>query len=190
LYRRGLRVRFLGRSPRREAIPYVLHPPYGEARSKLLSRRPDPEDEAAAGPAGTARAFGRLFAVVADVSLDTHLVSVYLFADGTIEIYSSVGLHSSGLRGAPSVAAAATAILEEVEAGLGEFSPVEDVSTLPLPDRGYSQILARTYEGDFAASDRLNSKHKMVVELAAMALLLTQLARMALDEGFDRLEAG
>ena len=179
----GMSVRFLGRSPRREAVPYVLHPPYGEARSKLLSRRPAPEDDV------TARPFGRLFAAVADVGLDTYLVSVYLFADGTIEIYSSVGLHSSGLRGAPSVAAAATAILEEVEAALGEFSPVEDVKTLPLPDRGNSQILARTYEGDFAASDRLNSKHEMVAQLAAMALLLTQLARMALDEGFDRLEA-
>lgn len=180
----GLLVRFLGRSPRREAAPYALHEPYGEARSKLLSRRPAPENDV------TARPFGRLFAVVADVGLDDYLVSVYLFADGTITIYSSVGLHSSGLRGAPSVAAAATAILEEVQEALGEFSPVEDVSMLPLPDRGDSQILARTYEGDFAASDRLNSKHEMVAQLAAMALLLTQLARMALVEGFDRLEAG
>ena len=148
-------MRFLGRSPRRDAVPYVLHPPYGEARSKLLSRRPAPEDDAAAGYAGKARPFGRLFAVVADVGLDDYLVSVYLFADGTISIYSSVGIHSTGLRGAPRVDAAATAILEEVEAVLGEFSPVEDIGTLPLPDRGTSQILARTYEGDFAASDRL-----------------------------------
>jgi hypothetical protein len=183
-------VRFLGRSPRREAVPYVLHPPYGEARSKLLSRRAAPEDAAAPGPAGTARPFGRLFAVVVDVGLDDYLVSVYLFADGTITIHSSVGIHSTGLRGALKVAAAATAILEEVEAALGEFSPVQDVSTLPLPTRGNSQILVRTYEGDFAASDRLNSKHETVAELAAMALLLTELARMALVEGYDRVEAG
>lgn len=183
-------MRFLGRSQRREAVPYAIHPPYGEARSKLLSRRPAPEDDAAAGPAGTARPFGRLFAVVADVGLDTYLVSVYLFADGTITICNSVGIHSAGLRGAPRVAAAATAILEEVEAALGEFSPVEDASTLPLPDRGDSQILARTYEGDFAASDRLNSRHEIVARFAAMALYVTQLARMALVEGFDRVEAG
>ena len=183
-------MRFLGRSPRRDAVPYVLHRPYGEARSKLLSRRPAPEDDAADGPAGTARPFGRPLAVVVDVGLDTYLVSVYLFADGTITIHSSEGIHSIGLRGAPKVAAAATAILEEVEASFGEFSPVEDVSTLPLPDRGNSQILARTYEGDFAASDRLNSKHEVVAELAAMALILTQLARIALVEGFDRVDAG
>ena len=183
-------MRFLGRSPRREAVPYVLHPPYAEARSRLLSRRPATADEPAAGPAGTARPFGRMFAVVADVGLDTYLVSVYLFADGTITIYSSEGIHSTGLRGASKVAAAATTIFEEVDAALGEFSPVEDVSTLPLPNRGESQILARTYEGDFAASGRLRSKHQVVAELAAMALLLTQLARMALVEGFDRVEAG
>jgi hypothetical protein len=177
-------VRFLERSPGRDAVPYVLRPPYGEARSELLSRRPAPEADA------TARSFGRLFAVVADVALDTSLVSVYLFADGTISIYNSEGIHSTGLRGAPNVVAAATGILEEVEAALGEFSPVEDVSALPLPERGGSQILARTYEGDFAASDRLNSKHEMVAQLAAMALLLTELARMALVEGFDRVEAG
>ena len=127
---------------------------------------------------------------LADVGLDTNLVSVYLFADGTITIYSSEGIHSTGLRGASKVAAAATTIFEEVDAALGEFSPVEDVSTLPLPNRGESQILARTYEGDFAASGRLRSKHQVVAELAAMALLLTQLARMALVEGFDRVEAG
>ena len=177
-------MRFLGRSPRREPVPYVLHPPYGEARSELLSRRPAPADDVAARP------FGRLFAVVADVGLDDYLVSVYLFADGTISIYSSVGIHSTGLRGAPKVAATATAIFEEVQTALGEFSPVEDLSTLPLPDRGNSQILARTFDGDFAASDRLNSKHEMVAELAAMAHLLTQLARMAVVEGFDRAEAG
>ena len=183
-------MRFLGRSPRREPVPYVLHPPYGEARSELLSRRPAPEDDTATGPAGTARPFGRLFAVVADVGLDDYLVSVYLFADGTISIYSSVGIHSTGLRGAPNVAAAATAIFEQVQAALGEFSPVDDLSTLPLPDRGNSQVLARTYEADFAASDALNSRHEMLAELAAMAHLLTQLARMAVVEGFDRAEAG
>ena len=84
-------MRFLGRSQRREAVPYAIHPPYGEARSKLLSRRPAPEDDAAAGPAGTARPFGRLFAGVADVGLDTYLVSVYLFADGTISGGNEVG---------------------------------------------------------------------------------------------------
>jgi hypothetical protein len=162
----------------------VLRPPYGEARSELLSRRPAAEADTTAQP------FGRLFAVVADVGLDTYLVSVYLFADGTVSIYSSEGIHSTGLRGAPKVAVAATGILEEVEAALGEFAPVEDVSALALPDRGDSQILVRTYEGDFAASDRLGSKHEMVARLAAMALLLTDLARMELIEGFDRVEAG
>jgi hypothetical protein len=180
----GLRVRFLGRSPRREAVPYVLHEPYGEARSKLLSRRPAPEDDT------TARPFGRLFAIVADLGLDDYLVSVYLFADGTISIYSSVGIHSTGLRGAPKVAEAATAIFEEVEQTLGEFSPVEDLGLLPLPDRGHSQILVRAYDGDFAASDRLDQRHAMVATLAAMALLLTRLARSAIVEGFDRVEAG
>ena len=177
-------MRFLGRSPRPEVVPYAFHPPYGEARSALLSRRPIPGDDV------TARPFGRLFAVVADVGLDTYLESVYLFADGTIAIYSSAGIHSTGLGGAPKVVAVATAILEEVEAALGEFSPVEDMSALPLPDRGGAQILVRTYEGDFAASDRLNSKHELVAELAAMALILTQLARMAVVEGLDRVEAG
>ena len=177
-------MRFLGRSPRREVVPYVLRAPYGEARSRLLSRRPaPPADE-------TARPFGRVFAVVADVGLDTYLVSVYLFADGTIEIYSSVGTHSTGLRGAPKVARAATAILEDVEKTLGEFSPVEDLGALPLPDRGHAQILARTYEGDLAAFDWPDPKHGPVAELSAMALVLTRLARMALVEGFDRVEAG
>jgi hypothetical protein len=183
-------MRFLGRSPRREPVPYVLHPPYAEARSQLLSRRPAPEDDAAAGPAGTPRPSGQLFAVVADLGLDDHLVSVFMFADGTISIYSSVGIHSTGLRGATKVAEAATAIFEQVEQTLGEFSPVEDVGVLPLPDRGQSQILARTYEGDFAVSDRLNHRHEVVATLAAMALILTRLARIALVEGFDRVEAG
>lgn len=162
----------------------MLHPPYGEARSKLLSRRPAPEDDA------TARPFGRLFAVVADVGLDDYLVSVYLFADGTISIYSSVGIHSTGLRGAPKVAAAAAVIFDEVERTLGEFSPVEDLDALPLPDRGHAQILARTYAGDMAAFDWPDPKHGPVAELSAMALILTRLARMALVEGFDRVEAG
>jgi hypothetical protein len=131
-----------------------------------------------------------LFAVVADVGMDDYIVSVYVFADGSITIQSSVGTHSAGLRGAPSVAATGTMILETVEASLGEFTRVEDLSTLPLPDRGSSQILARTYDGDFVASDRLKSKHELVTELAAMALVLTGLARMALVEGFDRVEAG
>ncbi len=177
-------MRFLGRSPRQEAVPYLLRPPYGEARAKLLARRPEAERKVAARP------FGRLFAVVADVGLDDYLVSVYLFADGTISIYSSVGIHSTGLRGAPRVAAAAAAIFEEVERTFGEFSPIEDLGVLPLPGRGHSQILARTYDGDFAAADRLNSKHETVAQLAAMALLLTQLERLALEEGFDRVEAG
>jgi hypothetical protein len=175
-------VRFPGHSPRREQIPYALREPYSEARSKLLSRRPAPED--------TDRPFGRLFAVVADVGLDTYLLSVYLFADGTISVYSSEGIHSTGLRGAPKVAAAATTILEEVEAAFGGFSPVEDVAALPLPDRGDSQILVRTYQGDFAAAERLGSKHGTVSEIAAMALILTQLARAAVVEGFDRVEPG
>jgi hypothetical protein len=176
-------MRFLGRSPRHETVPYALRPPYGEARSKLLSRRPGPDD-------GSDRAFGPLFAVVVDVGLDSYLVSVYLFADGSISIYSSEGIHSTGLRGAPRVVAAATAILEDVEAALADFSPVEDLGTLPLPERGSSQILVRTYEGDFAASERLASNHEIVVELATMAVVLTQLARMAVVEGFDRIEAG
>ncbi len=177
-------MRFLGRSPRLEAVPYELRPPYDEARSKLLSQRPNPEDDVGARP------FGRLFAVVADVGLDTYLVSVYLFADGTISIYSTVGIHSTGLRGAPKVAEAGAAILEEVEKTLGEFSPVEDIGALPLPDRGHSQILARTCEGDFAAFDQPNPKHGPVAVLAAMALILTRLARTALIEGLDRVETG
>jgi hypothetical protein len=177
-------VKFLGRRPRREVAPYDLHPPYGEARSALLSRRPGLGNDA------TARPFGRLFAVVADVGFDNYLVSVFLFADGTISIYSTGGIHSTGLRGAPKVVDAATAILEEVEKALGEFSPVEDLGALPLPDRGHSQILARTYEGDFAASDQPNPRHGPVALLAAMALILTKLARTALIEGLDRVEVG
>jgi len=177
-------VRLLGRSARKEAVPYALHPQYVEERAKLLARRPTPDDDA------TARPFGRLLAVVVDVGMQTYLFSVYLFADGTITIYSSQGIHSTGLRGAPKVVVAAQAIFEEVEATFVEFSPVEDISALPTPDRGISQILARTYEGDFAVSDRLDSKNKVVAKLTAMALILSQLARMALVEGFDRVEAG
>ena len=174
---------FLRRSLPRKATPYVLHPPYSEARSRLLSQRPATEDSGA-------RAYGRLFAVVVDVGLDDYLVSVFLFADGTISIYSTGGLHSTGLRGAPTVAEAATAIFEEVEGALGGFSPVEDIGALPLPDRGRWQILARTYDGDVAASDEMDQKHGRVATIAAMALLLTQLARAALVEGLDRIEAG
>lgn len=174
---------FLRRSLPRKATPYVLHPPYSEARSRLLSQRPATEDSGA-------RPYGRLFAVVVDVGLDDYLVSVFLFADGTISIYSTGGLHSTGLRGAPTVAEAATAIFEEVEGALGGFSPVEDIGALPLPDRGRWQILARTYDGDVAASDEMDQKHGRVATIAAMALLLTQLARAALVEGLDRIEAG
>lgn len=173
---------FLRHSQPQKAAPYVLHPPYSEARPRLLSRRPATEEAGA-------RPFGRLFGVVVDVGLDDYLVSVYLFADATISIYSTGGLHSTGLRGAPRVAEAARAIFEEVEGALGEFSPVEDIGALPLPDRGHSQILARTYDGDLAASDELDPKHRRVATIAAMALLLTQLARAALVEGFDRIEA-
>jgi hypothetical protein len=134
--------------------------------------------------------FGRLFAVVADVGLDTDLVSVYLFADGTISIYNTGGIRSTGLRGAPKVSEAAAAIMEEVEKTLGEFSPVEDLGALPLPARGHSQILARTFEGDFAAFDQTNPKHGPVAVLAGMALILTKLARTVLIEGLDRVEAG
>jgi hypothetical protein len=174
-------VKFLGRSPRRETTPYSFHPPYQEARARLLSGRPTPDD--------TVRPSG-LFGVVADVGLETYLVSVYLFANGTISIYSSDGIHSTGLRGAEKVAAAATAIFEEVEAALGAFSRVADLAALPLPDRGDSQILVRTQAGDLAAADRLGSKHGMVAEIAAMAFILTQLARAAVIEGLDRVEAG
>ena len=177
-------MRFLGRSPWRGVAPYVLHPPYREARSTLLSRRPAPGDDLPAPP------FRRLFAVVADMGLADFLVSVYLFADGTVSIYGTNGIHSTGLRGAPNVAEAATAMLEEVENALGEFSPVEDLGALPLPDRGRAQILVRTSAGDMAAFDRQNPKHGPVGELSAMALILTRLARMALVEGFDRVEAG
>lgn len=176
-------MRFLRRSSPQKAGPYALHPPYSEARSRLLSRRPATDDAGA-------RPFGRLFAVIVDVGLDDYLVSVYLFADGMISIYSSGGPHSTGLRGAPKVVEAATAIFEEVERALGEFSPVEDIGALPLPDRGRWQILARTYDGDLAASDELHQKHGQIATIAAMALILTQLARAALVEGFDRIEAG
>jgi hypothetical protein len=124
------------------------------------------------------------------VGLDTDLVSIYLFADGTISIYNTGGIHSTGLRGAPKVADAAAAILEEVEKTLAEFSPVEDIGALPLPQRGHSQILARTLDGDFAALGQSNQKHGPVAVLAAMAILLTKLARTVLIDGLDRVEAG
>jgi hypothetical protein len=124
------------------------------------------------------------------MGLETDLVSVYLFSDGTISIYNTGGIHSTGLRGAPKVAEAAAAILEEVEKTLGEFSPVEDLSSLPLPHRGHAQILARTLQGDFAAFDQANPKHGPVAVLGAMALILTKLARTVLIEGLDRVEAG
>lgn len=174
---------FLRRSQPRKSKPYVLHPPYGEARSRLLSRRPAPEGSGA-------RPYGSLFAVVIDVGLDDYLVSIFLLADGTISIYSTGGLHSTGLRGAPRVADAATAIFEEVEGALGGFSPVDDICAVPLPERGRSQILVRTYGGDVAATDELDQKAVPVATIAAMALLLTQLARTALVEGFDRIEPG
>jgi hypothetical protein len=183
-----MRLRIPGLIPWRKAAPYTLQPPYGEARADFLSRRPGPDDteraDRAVGP------FGGIFAVVADVGQDNYLVSVYLFADGTISIYSSVGTHSTGLGGAPSVVETAAVLVEEVQAKLAEFSPVDDLAALPLPDHGCSQILVRTLDGDFAASDRLNSKHEVVAELAAMGLILTHLARAALIEGFDRVEAG
>jgi hypothetical protein len=177
-------MRFPGRSGRRENVPYVPGPQYCEARSTLLSRRPDPGDQA------TARPFGRVFSAVADVGLEDGLVSVYLLADGTISIYTTGGIHSTGLRGAPKVAAVAAEILEGIDNALGEFSPVEDLTAVPLPDHGHFQILVRTYEGDLVASDRHGPKHGAVAELAAMALILTDLARTALAEGFDRVEAG
>ncbi len=174
---------FLRRPQPKKSTPYVPQPPFSEARSRLLSRRPATEDTGA-------RPYGPLFAVVVDVGLDDYLVSVYLFADGTISIYSTGGLHSTGLRGAPRVTEAAGAIFEEVEGALAGFSPVEDIGAIALPDRGRSQVLARTYDGDVAASDELDQRHRRVATIAAMALLLTQLARVALVEGFDRIEAG
>ena len=177
-------MRFLGRPSWREEAPYVLHPPYGEARSRLLARLPAPGDD------GTTSAFGLLFVVVADIGLADSLVSVYLFADGTISIYGTNGIQSTGLRGAPNVAAVATEMLETVGKTLGEFSPVDDLGALPLPARGHAQILVRTPEGDLAAFDRPNPKHGPVAGLSAMALTLIRLARMALVEGFDRVEAG
>jgi len=163
----------------------VLHPLYLGTRSDVLSQRPAPD-----GLPGSAHPFGPLFGIVVDAALDSCLVSLFLLADGTITIYNSDGIHSTGLRGAPKVVEAAAAIFGEVRARLHEFAPVEDLSMLPLPEPGGSQILVRTYEGDFAASDRLNSKHEMVAELVAMALIVTQVARMSLVEGFDRVEAG
>jgi hypothetical protein len=177
-------VRFLGRSPRRTAVAYVVHPPYSEARFELVSRQPAHEGDV------TPRPFGRVFAAIADLGLDDYLVSVYLFADGTISIYSTSGIHSTGLRGAAKVAEAAAVMLEEIEKALDQFTPVADLGALPLPDRGHAQILVRTYEGDMAAFDWPNPRQGPVAELSAMALILTKLARMALVEGFDRIEVG
>ncbi len=175
-------MRFLGRHPRQPPAPYVIRSPYGEARAQLLSRRPTAGDDAP----GT----GRLLEIVIDAGLDADLISVYLLADGTISVYSAAGIHSTGLRGAPRVVEAAAAIRDEVTESLGAFRPVDDVAELPLPDRGHSQVLVRTGDGDLAASDRDGHGHGTVGRLAAMALLLTQLARAALVEGFDRVEAG
>ena len=76
-------------------------------------------------PGAGRAAIRAIFAVVVDVAHDTYLVSVYLFADGTITIHSSAGTHSTGLRGAPSVVEGAAAIFEEVEAKLAEFDARE-----------------------------------------------------------------
>ena len=181
---KGLVVRFLRHTPRQDSVPYSIHPPYGEERSRLLARRPAIGEDAANRP------FGRLYSVVADVGFDDYLMSVYLFADGTISIYSSAGIHSTGLHGAQKVASAATAILEDVEQALGDFSPIDDLGELPLPSRGHSQILARTYDGDFAAMPQPGSKGAAITRILAMAYILSRLARQAVVEGFDRTEVG
>jgi hypothetical protein len=177
-------MRLLGRATRRPATPYAVQPPYEAARADLLSRRPALGDDATAGR------FGRLFLVVVDLGFDNYLASVCLFADGTISIYSTGGIHSTGLHGAPSVAQAAEVILEEVSESLGVFSPVEDIGTLPLPPPGHTRVLVRTRDGDLAASDQPGPAHVAVARLSAMAVLLTKLARVALVEGFDRAEPG
>jgi len=177
-------MRFLGRPPRPQPLPYAIHPPYAEARAELLAHRPAP---------GTIRRvvpWGRLFGVVVDVGLDEYLVSVYLLDDGTISIYSTAGIHSTGLRGAARVADAARAIVEETDAALDGFTRVEDGAALPLPERGHSRVLARTYDGDLVATDAAESTQRAVAELSAMAIILTRLARAALVEGFDRVETG
>jgi hypothetical protein len=197
-------VRFLDRSHRVSA-PYPIRPPYGQARASLLAKRPpvDPGSggsvadggapaaaPAAAVVAPTVRPRARPFSVVVDLGLETYLVSVFLFADGTISIYSTEGIHSTGLRGSAKVAAAGDVILDDVATSLREFVPVDDIAALPLPGRGEIQILVRTSEGDLAASDGLGTKRALLASLGSLALLLTQLARAAVVEGFDRVEAG
>ena len=177
-------MRLFGRTSRHEPEPYVLYPPYGEARAAVLARGPEPGVEAADRP------FGPLFSVVVDVGLEDYLMTVCIVADGAISIYSSAGIHSTGLRGAPSVAAAAATIVEEIASNLGQLTPVGDLAAVPIPERGHSQILARTHRGDLIASDTLEEQRKLVAEVAAMAFLLGRLARAALAEGFDRVEAG
>jgi hypothetical protein len=174
-------VKFLGRAQHNVAMPYALHPPYAEARAELLARRPGADDT---------RPFGDLFAVAVDVGLEHYLLTVYLFADGTISAYSTGGIHSTGLRGAPRVVVAAEAIFDEVRSAFAAFEPVGDVASLPLPERGESQVLVRTFDGDFVLAERLGARHEIVAQIAAMALLLTEIARIAVVEGFDRVEAG
>jgi hypothetical protein len=181
---KGVQVRFPGRSRRHQAEPYAFYPPYEAARAELLARRPEPGVEAADRP------FGPIHSIAVDVGLDDYLFSVYVVADGSISIYSSAGIHSTGLRGAPKVAAAAATIVNEVRETLGRYTPVADLAALPLPDRGRSQVLVRTHDGDLVASNAVDAQRKLVDEIAAMAFLLTRLARSALAEGFDRVEAG
>jgi hypothetical protein len=176
-------LRFLGRSGQRKAAGYAVRPPYAQARAELLARRP-PAGHSAAGP------FGRLFEVVVDLASEDSVVSVFLLADGSISVFSTQGIHSTGLRGAPKVVAASEVIVEEIRSSPREFTAVDDLATLPLPDHGETQILIRTVDGDMAASHRLGSRHALVAQVAAMALILTGLARQALVEGFDRVEAG
>jgi hypothetical protein len=176
-------MRLFGHSPHRPADPYTIRPPYGEARAELLSRRPA-GDEAAAGP------LGPVFLAVVDLGFDNYLASVFLFADGTISIYSTGGIHSTGLHGAANVAEAAKVILEEISESLGVFSPAGDIGTLPLPEPGHSRVLVRTLDGDLAASDQPGPAHVAVARLTAMGVLLTKLARAAVVEGFDRAEPG
>ena len=174
-------MKFLGRPQHRPEMPYALHTPYPEARAELLARRPAVTDP---------RPFGDLFAVVVDVGLEHYLVSVFLLADGSISVYSTGGIHSTGLRGAPKVVAAAEAIVADVRSAFGAFKAVGDMAALPLPDRGESRVLARTFDGDFVLAEHLGARHETVAQLAALALLLTQLARTAVVEGFDRVEPG
>src|SRR5512141_179284 len=104
-------------------MPYALHAPYAESRARVLARRPTRDEP---------RPFGDLYAVIVDVGLDHYLVSVVLFADGSISIYSTAGIHSTGLRGAPNVVVAAGTIFDEVRAHLAAFKPIEDIASQPL----------------------------------------------------------